>query len=692
MEPLPDLFDEPITQWLPRTADGTRGNSIELEHLLDRALAAVIRGTASVSPARLRQWTSNIREHASSKLPKDTYQALVGWLDQDATREIALFDEFLAEDDPTTAPWIVTNSYIRTTQRYPSAAIIRHLTAKAAEGCPKPSRYRLLEIAVDLARRPEIERDVYWETYDRLIDETACESLIERLVATPIDDWRREDALRAFKERGRQAAARAKNTKLLSPLLGELSVGRLPNYLHWAARSYFEGTQRAGVQRLVQLTNQTVADAIFAGWVHLATTGLGEIDAARLGSSEAEGRPYYVELSVTAGLDMLISDDRLPALSSIPIEVAIAVLKSAWQVSDQERRTPLEKLAFDRINLEPQAGAIKLAEFWGVALDSGAGSLATVGYCGEAHARGEGVAQALASLLRGHPGMLPDLLRAALTAAAEHLERRDLLAVAGAALGNTSVTGTQRSIWNLVAFTLNPASRGEVFVAEYGGESGAALFDENLNQGLVGALRGLTGVDRLRTDAVVVRLFGKAASPEDYLRGGWVTAQQRLSRKVVEAIESMNRSGRGPGLPIGRSEPRGVAASASSCPRPAGAAASGSRIQTPDSFGSACSARRWAPRERSRSPGHCRGGAGPAVIRTPHDRYHALEAVLEPRPKERRAGRATGRERLQRRTVGPAPRPVTEVPDCGGCAGGAAGRWDAGRYGHADRSRTKPTG
>ena len=88
-----------------------------------------------------------------------------------------------------------------------------------------------------------------------------------------------------------------------------------------------------------------------AGWKKLAMTGLGEIDAAQLGKAEAEGLRYHAEVAAIAGLDQLTCDDGLPAPYTIPIEVAIAVLKSSWVVSDKERRSQLEKWALDRLDL-----------------------------------------------------------------------------------------------------------------------------------------------------------------------------------------------------------------------------------------------------------------------------------------------------------------------------------------------------
>ena len=132
-----------------------------------------------------------------------------------------------------------------------------------------------------------------------------------------------------------------------------------------------------------------------------------------------------------------------------------------------------------------------------------------------------------------------EVLRAALIVATKYQEKPGLLALAEAALCDISVTEAQRSIWNLVAFALDPLGHADDFISEYGGEGGAALFDDNLNMGLVGGLWALAGADRLRSNVIVIRVFGRTASPEDDLRSGWVTTPERLSRKVSEAIDAI---------------------------------------------------------------------------------------------------------------------------------------------------------
>lgn len=506
-EPLPELFDEPIESWLPETHNPQ--HSIEFEHLLDYALASAIARSTDLPAARLWRWTVNVRDHDSSALRDQTAKALAVWLDGDQGREIAFFDAILAEDDPAEGPSMIANKYVATTRRYPSAAVIRHLLTRAATNSTEVQRWRLFAIAVDVAHRPAAEFEAYWETYDHIAREPGCSALVEQLTTTPIEKWRQNEWVRR-----REAEPKAKNVRLIAPALAEMKAGGRPHHLDWSARLYFDRQRKqpTGVQLVVHLTDEATTEAILAGWEHIATKGLGRIDAAMLGKAEAEGRRYFVEVAAIAGVDRLISDDRLPELAVMPIEVAIAVLKSSFFISDQDQRRRLESWALDRLNVVPTAGAAELVDYWAAALDAGATQLSGLLRL-EEYARWGSIKLALDNLLETRPAMAHEALRQAVRVGAKHLARTRVLALAEAALTNTAVTGAQRMIWDFAAFALDPAHHTERFIAEHGGGDEAVFLE--LSDGLVEAFGDTTGPAGLHRNATAVRLFGKMVTPED---------------------------------------------------------------------------------------------------------------------------------------------------------------------------------
>jgi hypothetical protein len=210
------------------------------------------------------------------------------------------------------------------------------------------------------------------------------------------------------KRRRENAKQKANNIKTLKPVLGDLCLGRRPAQLDWAMQFYFSPPNRntdhsSRSQRIVQFTDQKTADAIFAGCEYLATVDLIGVDAAKLGRAEAEGRRYCVEWPAIAGLDRLFEEERLPDPGTMPITLAIVVIKSNFIVEDQERRTQLQQWAIQRLDLNPALGALQLVEYMGAILDAGATQLNAITWLSENSAREGAVAQAIDELLAMRP-------------------------------------------------------------------------------------------------------------------------------------------------------------------------------------------------------------------------------------------------------------------------------------------------
>jgi hypothetical protein len=539
-DPIPELFDEPIATWLP--ANTGRGGGIEVNQLLDYAMASAIRSTPNLSAARLWRWIANVRREQWSELKDQTKRALAEWVDADVGRELELFDLILKDYQPTTAPRMVQYTYNRSVGRSITPAIIKHLLAKLPVTSSRVDRRRLLVSAVDLARSQQ-NADLYWETYDLVEREPACKALLKELTVTKIDKWRRQNQKFEAAARRRKDQERAKNNQTIAPSLTTMRSGGRPDFLYWAAQFYFsgqaDGDHAVGVQRVAHYTNAEATEAIVAGWKYLATKGLGTIDAQQLGKSEADGRPFFAVGSAIAGLDLLLTEGDLPGLATVPIEVALAAFTSSFFVVDQDRRGKLEKWALDQLNVVPAVGAKVLVEFWGAALDAGAKDLQGVWRLREGDARTEVARRTVADLLTMRPAMPPIALKSTLKAAAKCLDRDRLLSIAETALADTKVTGSQREIWAFVAFTLGSTSPAGQFVVDPGEDAAADVLIEDSSDGLVEALSGVEGVDRIKIDAMAVRQLGKVAVPEDWPGVGIATRRQSLSEIVNRAISNL---------------------------------------------------------------------------------------------------------------------------------------------------------
>src|SRR5215471_6273243 len=53
--------------------------------------------------------TVNTRDYVTSKLGTEAAKAAAAWIDEQQGRDVELFDAILAEDDPASGPWLVSN-------------------------------------------------------------------------------------------------------------------------------------------------------------------------------------------------------------------------------------------------------------------------------------------------------------------------------------------------------------------------------------------------------------------------------------------------------------------------------------------------------------------------------------------------------------------------------------------------------
>lgn len=528
-EILPDLFEEPIVTWLPASNDPNRDHSIETGHLLDEALAAAIRKTPGLTGERLWHWLTNVRRERWSTLKERTTEAVSEWLDAEPNREIALFRAMLANQSPSDVPWAAPNEYYTITRRPASSAIVRSLLIANEVGelseCALP-------VAVEIAVTTRDE-DIYWLTYNQ-VRVSGNNALLVRLTTSQVDEWRRERTNREAKSRDDEEAERTRTIKVLEPIRPELARGLYPQNLEWAAHVFFERDGEPSVQRLIDRTSVAIAEAIIAGWAVLAINGFGDVDAAKLGTAEAEGRRYYVETAAVAGVYRLLKDGN--RLHQAPLIVALAVLKSSWAANGEDRRKMLNEWAIARFAVDPAAGARELVAYWNGALDAGAKELPIIW---EFQNEGEDCSVlklALEALLTERQALSPSALRSAVRAAAKVVDAAFLIDASRSALNNTEIEAAALALWKLTAWVLDPTGNGDALNAD----SLASLRLDDENSDLFGALGAMENIDPSPMFALTIRVLGAKATPSDmWSDDGYVRDPQRRSEIVRRYVQTI---------------------------------------------------------------------------------------------------------------------------------------------------------
>lgn len=537
----PDLFDAPHG-WLPD--ESTRRHSIDIEHLIDYALAAAIRSTSDLDGARLWQWLSHAREDRWSNLGDQSRPAVQEWLTAKPGRDVELFEAVLATDVPTEGPWMIGNYYFIAAGA-PGAAILDRLVERA-QSAKGAERKRLLEIAVNIARRYDVGIQSYWNLHAFLEGlPRGNKRLLKALTLAEIEGWRRRDQKRARKHQRAATKERDRNNRTLRRFIPEISQAKRTHPLDWAAQIYFhprskEAEGQARIERLAAATDSDVLDAILSGWRLLATSDYPDHDPGKLGAFEATGQRYFSEHGAIAGLDRLRSEAAPVDLTTLPLSLAIVVLRSGWIAHPDGVQKELESWAWERLNTDPAQGAAMLVALWEATLAAGASSSNLWQDAGDERG-GEAARLAILTMLKRQPAMLPSVLRTLITAGARLVDRPTIANLAAAALANPAVQGKQRAIWAVVAFAMDPVGQQNQLEG-HADEDLHELFEEHFHGGMINAFAPGTDAEQAMIARTMFEMLAPLAEPYVERRRGPVTKAHRLSDAANAALKRLGAS------------------------------------------------------------------------------------------------------------------------------------------------------
>ena len=522
-DPMPELFDIPLSAWMPERPghDNQRDHRIEVGHTLDYALAAAIGTVPAPTPSSVWRWVANTRRGGMSRLKTQSAKAFKRWLEEYPAREVVIFNEILACAKESDGPWVPTNKFLTTAGRMPSRAVIED-TLRQVDEISTADKIRLLAVVVEIVKDGTYP-EAFWQTYDRV---TRCEDapLLERLTCCNVEKWRQEDAERAARGRREEERQRLDDVTYLAPLIADLEAGRETAALGWGAEHYFVREAPADVGRIAAKSEASIAVAIVQGWDAVALNGLGDIDAKKLGDLEARSKTNRIERAAVAGIyRRLVDADLSSALRDVPLDVALAVLKSSWTANDNRRSDMLDRWAIERLDADPKAGAERLLLYWNAALDAGSTTLPSL-WKFDSERKSSAFELALYGILLTRPGMNVEALSSALKVTPRALDKRRLADLARAVLKDPKVDGACRELWLLVVYVLDPDMYSASAATGTATDLSSIVADKAKND-FIGSLAALPGVDRLPTRALTVGLLGRLVGPEG----------DRVRRRVMDA-------------------------------------------------------------------------------------------------------------------------------------------------------------
>lgn len=515
--PHGELFDVHVKTWLPEGA--LQIHSVALDHFFDSLLAATIRETTNLRAAQVWRWANNAREGRADHLHEQSVKALQAWFDADSTREAALIDVIIDDDeDRRDAPWTPGNDITILTWRLIAAPSVRHILAISMRMPVDSASRARLAVAIEMTRRLKDEQAAVLQEMSAALSTRAdCADLAIRLTARQRDLPNQELVAAEAARRAKDAETRAQNVELFAPEIESIRAGHKLKWLAWAARLYLrkEKEERlVGIDLVTYYSSEEIKDAVLAGWHRVLTHHPPPVDAKLLGQS-LNVRATDFELSVYAGLSHLLLRGPVPDSTAISAVVAIAILKAAEWLHPSSHRKFLECWALDRLNAESVSGARHLCDFWVAAIDAGAIYIESFGRVREDDAHGPAVIEALYLLLDARRSMPAKLLRSALRAAVKRIELKRLLPLAEAIIGDAAVSWEQRQIWTFLAFMLDPRKYGQQMLAQHGLYGGAAQLYEDFRSHEYEPISTIDLTARAEREAVIVRLVGPSHPPEN---------------------------------------------------------------------------------------------------------------------------------------------------------------------------------
>ncbi|MGX5845656.1 hypothetical protein ACWGTO_01115 [Mesorhizobium sp. PL10] len=538
-EPLPALFAEPTDSW--RAPEGQRQRRSEVDHILDRLLAAYIR-TCEPTSSEVWQWARNVGGDEFIYLGEETLKALSDWLVADDRREIDILDLVLGEYQAGDRPWLPGNDFFRLARRSASQALVRHLLNNAASVSSAVERKWLEQVAVHLANGPNPNTAAFWYVYDYLLRGRGTKRLLRELTVKKISQHHLRYLKGRIKERRQKDKRRQKDLDILTKELAALRGGKSKNLI-WAADRYFQGASDDTPPSICTLEadlGAPIAKAVRDGWARIATQPIEYLDAAVLGRAAGQNKGYGIEHAVIAGIDVLLQEQRAPALATAPLLSAIIALKSDFIVGSEKRRDAINGWAVRRLENNPAAGARELSTFWSAILETGGTSLDGLWDLTRQGRIGRAVPMALEAILGATPLMHENALKQALIAAFDAIDSVRLQQLADAALGRGELRGRQRLLWSFVRFALDPARWRSQFLQEFDGATASdiAFLDWD---GEMGKVTNSLDHQLVRLETIA-RVAGARSTPEDRFGSGWVTDVHHLADTAYEGIMALSAS------------------------------------------------------------------------------------------------------------------------------------------------------
>ena len=539
------LFDVPYSIWRSDPQGGHhRENAVD--DLMENALAnAIHRLDGEISATQLVSWCNNISKYGYLEISHLLKPTLRAWLGRSPSREMALMRELIAGCG-SKGPSAIFDAFTEFTGSAPSKSSIHYLvdaglaTAIGADTAPLE-----LQVAVEAVKKRNKDDDDYQLVHDAIKDIPQYAGLFDELTVPEVPDWQVKQEAKKNALQQKRAAEREQRIASFMPVVGQLRQGKELRRLDEAANRYFmpqsaSSLHPQGMDEVRERFGTDVARAMEAGWIHLVHHWPSHITCGKLGEMEATHKRYFVELPGIAGLDRLLWAGKPLQVSSVPLPLAISIMRQRVGDSGAGRQAQLDNVANQRLELDPEEGSEALLQYWTAAIQHSINDLPIFAKLHHLGYDGMAVQIAMRKLLTTHFDISADTLLDLLQAATRQLSLDELRVLTTAALASLRTVGEQRTLWRTLELSLDPIETSGSFIAEYAGQDFYRHFGNIGNHALFSYLSlGYNEDERATMSYVKAQVLGRTTLPEWTPISGRLTISRQGSYAVQRAIETI---------------------------------------------------------------------------------------------------------------------------------------------------------
>lgn len=517
-----------------------QSRSYEVRNLIERLLAATIRGRPKAKASDILRWLENAGFEPDEDPHEAIRYAIRDWVERRPKAAGKLFWA-LFKQVPDRA-WHAPLAYSRLAGGEPPPAVVADVLARLKVERRPAKALQLAWLALQIFGRFDPANKVYWKLWRILHGRPELDPVFEQLTYVPLTHWQATQARQKRLREEKRAETTDKDRDWLANNLALVRSGAARHALEVAALHYCGHADQGhghGRDRLVRWVGEEITEAILEGWsAFMLAFPLTWREQAR---DEAANTTAYANFLAASWADERIS--RKAALGPLSVDALFGIMRGLYALNGDDRET-VETTIAAQIGSDPAARKA-LVSYWRSLVKSKPHDLQHSHIAGGLQDDG----QTIAAFLSACPDPGDAILRSALGIAARSLPAEDLSALVEKTLRKTSLSAEARVLWRFAAFLLDPERHEAAFATDLKTTGIKALLDRVHHGHLIYGFDRLTRSPVARDRAIVAHIgphyrppksnFGSRDDMSEVVAGALKTIAEAPTAEASAALAAL---------------------------------------------------------------------------------------------------------------------------------------------------------